>query len=68
MELGARGAGLFPGRFDVDLKRRRALPLLMKRHRSYQDAEAGDCRLLGEQSEHFLSTHSEESREGCKGK
>ena len=37
-------------RFDVDLKRRRALPLLKKRHRNLQDAEGGDRHLLGEQS------------------
>lgn len=55
-------------RFDVDLKRRRALPLLKKRHRNLQDAEGGDRRLLREQSGHFLSTHSKESRKGCAGK
>lgn len=47
MELGARGAGRFPGRFDVALKRRRALPLLKKRRRGRRDAEAGAVACSG---------------------
>lgn len=62
MDLGARGGGS-SRRFDVDLERRRTLPLL-KRHRSLQDAGAGDRHSLGKQPELFLFTHSRESREG----
>lgn len=55
-------------RFDVDLKRRGTLPLLKKRQCSFQDAEAGDLHSLGEQPEHFVSTHSREPRLGRAGK
>jgi hypothetical protein len=45
-------------RFDVDLKRRRTLPLLQKRRGSIQDAEAGDRHSRRKQREPLLSTLS----------
>lgn len=58
MDLGARGGGS-SRRFDVDLERRRALPLL-KRHGILQDAGAGDRHSLGKQPALFLFTGVEQ--------
>lgn len=54
-DLGARGGGS-SRRFDVDLERRRALPLL-KRHRSLQDAGVGTVTRSGS-SLSFSSSHT----------